>query len=86
MRRLVLDQVIQVFGSLMILTGFVSAQRGWLTPDSRPYLVLNLVGASILAVLAAHERQLGFLLLEFVWAVVAAHALWHDLRGREAPA
>jgi hypothetical protein len=29
----------------------------------------------VLAVLAAHERQFGFLLLEFCWAVVAGAAL-----------
>jgi hypothetical protein len=37
--------------------------------------VLNLIGAAILAVLAAHERQWGFLLLEASWALVAAATL-----------
>jgi hypothetical protein len=73
------DQVIQVFGSLLILAAFVAAQRGWLATDARLYLVLNFVGAAILAVLAAHERQLGFLLLEFCWALVAGYSL---LRSR----
>ncbi|HWK29297.1 MAG TPA: hypothetical protein VNS09_22225 [Solirubrobacter sp.] len=70
-----MEQAIQVLGSLLILTAFVAAQRGRLSTESRPYLVLNAVGASVLAVLAAHERQLGFLLLEFCWAVVAFHSL-----------
>jgi hypothetical protein len=70
-----MDQIVQVLGSLLILSAFVAAQRGRLSTQSRLYLTLNLVGASILAVLAAHERQLGFLLLEAVWAAVAAHAL-----------
>jgi hypothetical protein len=73
-----MDQIVQVLGSLLVLTAFVAAQRRWLSPESRPYLWLNLVGAGVLAVLAAHERQLGFLLLEFCWAVVAGVAL---LRG-----
>ena len=58
-----MDQVVQVLGSLLILAAFVAAQRGWLSTESRLYLTLNLVGASVLAVLAAHERQLGFLYL-----------------------
>ena len=73
-----MDQIVQVLGSLLVLAAFVAAQRRWLSPESRPYLWLNLVGAGVLAVLAAHERQLGFLLLEFCWAVVAGAAL---LRG-----
>jgi hypothetical protein len=70
-----MDQIVQVLGSLLILSAFVAVQRGRLSTGSRLYLTLNLVGASVLAVLAAHERQLGFLLLEAVWAAVAAHAL-----------
>jgi len=76
-----MDQVVQVLGSLLILAAFVGAQRGSLSTESRLYLTLNLVGAAVLAVLAAHERQLGFLLLEFCWAVVAAHSLVGSLRG-----
>jgi hypothetical protein len=70
-----MDQLIQVLGSLLILAAFVAAQRGRLSPDSRTYLVLNLVGSVVLAVLAAMETQLGFLLLESVWAAVSAHGL-----------
>ena len=77
-----MDQVIQVCGSLLILVAFAGAQRGTLDPTSRTYLVLNLVGSAVLAVLAFHERQWGFLLLEACWALVSAHSL---LRGPKAP-
>jgi hypothetical protein len=75
-----MDQVIQVLGSLLILGAFLAAQRGWLSTESRLYLSLNLVGAAVLAVLAAYERQLGFLLLEFCWALIAAHSLLRAAR------
>ena len=81
-----MDQIVQVLGSLFILSAFVAAQRGWLSTQSRLYLTLNLVGACVLAVLAAHERLPGFLLLEFVWALVAAHSLARSLRRERSTA
>jgi hypothetical protein len=75
-----MDQIVQVLGSLLILTAFTAAQRGWLSTASRVYLVLNLVGSSVLAVLAALSHQFGFLLLEFTWAAVTAHSLVHARR------
>jgi hypothetical protein len=68
-------QLVQVLGSLLILAAFVGAQQNRLTTQSRLYLSLNFAGATVLAVLAAHERQLGFLLLESCWALVAARSL-----------
>ncbi len=70
-----MDQIVQVLGSLLILAAFAAAQRGALSQDSRTYLVLNLAGSAVLAVLAAHERQLGFLLLEASWALVSGWSL-----------
>jgi hypothetical protein len=77
------DQVVQVVGALLILAGFAAAQFGWLDTKSRVYLVLNLVGSIILTVLAWFEEQWGFLLLEFVWAIVSALGLIQVLRGEE---
>ncbi len=76
-----MEQVVQVLGALLILAGFAAAQAGRLRVDSISYLVLNLVGSLILAVLALHERQWGFLLLEGVWAIVSAWSLVRVSRG-----
>jgi hypothetical protein len=83
---MVMDQVVQVFGSLLILVAFAAAQRGTLSTNSRSYLLLNLVGSTILTILAAHERQWGFLLLESCWAVVAGWGLLRNLRGHRLTA
>ncbi|MBS1676327.1 MAG: hypothetical protein JST08_02975 [Actinobacteria bacterium] len=78
-----MDQIVQVAGSLLILAAFGAAQRERLATDSCLYLWLNLVGGCVLATLAAHERQFGFLLLESCWAVVAAASLVRKHRGRK---
>ena len=80
-----MDQVFQVAGALLILAGFVLAQRKTLATDSVPYLVLNLAGAATLAVVAAADRDWGFLLLEGVWALVSGVALAGRVRRREMP-
>jgi hypothetical protein len=70
-----MGHVVQIGGALLVLAAFALAQARVLTPQARSYLVLNLVGASVLAVDAYVERQWGFLLLEGVWAVIAAWGL-----------
>lgn len=74
-------QVVQVIGALMILAGFAGTQVGRLRADSISYLVLNLVGSAILAALALHESQWGFLLLEGVWAAVSLWSITRVARG-----
>ena len=71
-----MDQLVQIVGALLILAAFAAVQFDRMRPDSRLYLALNLVGSAILAVLAWHESQWGFLLLEGVWAIVSAWGLY----------
>ena len=75
-------QALQLVGALLVLAGFTLAQLGRLDPQSIPYLVVNLVGSAILAVLALEDRQWGFLLLEGVWALVSLAGLVAQLRPR----
>jgi hypothetical protein len=75
------DQAIQIVGALMILAAFAAVQFERLRPESRLYLALNLVGSVILCVLAVVSAQLGFILLEGVWAIVSAWGLATATRG-----
>ena len=66
---------VQILAALFILAAFGLAQARVLSPQAQAYLVLNVVGASVLAVDAYVERQWGFLLLEGAWALIAAAGL-----------
>jgi hypothetical protein len=79
-----MDQIAQIAGAVLILVAFTAAQRGSMSPHSRVYLVLNLLGSIVLAVVAAVEFDLGFLLLEAVWALVSAWGLWQLAREPSA--
>lgn len=67
--------LIEIIGSLLILSAFAAAQTSRLSPDSLGYLTLNLVGSAVLAVIALADRSWGFLLLEGSWALISAAGL-----------
>lgn len=80
-----LEQSVQIAGSVLILSAFVATQLGRLAQDSWLYLGLNAVGSATLAVLALLGQQWGFLLLEGVWAVVSVVGLVAKLRRPAKP-
>lgn len=75
-------ETLQIVGAFGILIPFVLVQMRRLVPESLVYLLLNFVGAGLLAVAAALGRDWGFLLLEGVWAATAAWGIaTYLLRG-----
>jgi hypothetical protein len=68
-------QILGLAGALLILLPFAATQLGRLRTETWRYQLLNLVGASILTLVAAVERQYGFLLLEGVWTVMSVVGL-----------
>jgi len=78
-------QIVQIVGAILVLAAFVAAQLRLLHQESLAYLLLNAVGAAILAVLALEEQQWGFLLLEGAWTLVSLRGVvqW-ALKGRRA--
>jgi hypothetical protein len=77
-------QLVSLVGSLLILLAFSSVQLGRLEPRQLSAILLNLFGAAILTLVAIVEEQWGFLLLEGVWTLVSAYALFAFVR--ESPA
>jgi uncharacterized membrane protein YccC len=77
-----MDQAFQLLGALLILAGFVGAQTGRLRVRSLTYVLLNLAGSAILAVVAFIGADWGFFLLEGVWATVSTWGLAQLARSR----
>ena len=76
--------ILQIIGAVLVLTGFAASQLGGLGAKSIPYLALNVVGAALLAALALHDGDWGFLLLEGVWVTVSLASIGRELRVRSA--
>lgn len=74
-------QIVSVVGALAILGAYAANQFGMVELDNLPYQLANLVGSAILCVIAVVEVQVGFVLLEGVWALVSLWAVVKILRG-----
>jgi hypothetical protein len=66
---------LEIAGAVLILAGYTLGQLRVLDQHSVLYLVLNLVGSFVLAVIAWIDERWGFLLLEGVWSIVSAISL-----------
>ena len=78
-------QIIAGFGSLAVLSAYAASQVHWLRTSSLVYVLLNLAGSGVLAVVAIVERQWGFLLLEGAWALVSLWSVVRLVSRRQAP-
>ena len=76
-----MGQLLQILGAALVLAAYALAQGRLLDQRSYAYSLLNLLGSSLLAVLAAADAQWGFLLLEGVWALISFGALVTRMRG-----
>jgi hypothetical protein len=77
-----MGEAIQIAGAAAILVAYALGQFRVLDVRSYVYLLLNLVGALVLAVIAYVEGLWGFFLLEAVWSAVSAWGLATRLAGK----
>ena len=70
-----IEQIISLAAAALILLAFLGAQIGKLHDKGLPYLLLNLIGSAILAIIAARAQQLGLMVLEAAWAIITAFSL-----------
>lgn len=70
-----LRQLASFAGALMILVAYVGHQMRWMDSRTARYNWLNAVGSAILAYIAFHPIQIGFIVLESAWVLVSLYAL-----------
>ena len=69
-------QLISFAGALLILIAYVGHQLGRVNARGAAYNILNAAGSAILAWIAFHPFQVGFVVLESVWTVISVWALF----------
>ena len=63
-------------GALLILVAYVGHQLKWMDSRRANYNILNAVGSAILAYIAFHPFQIGFVVLEVTWVLISVYALF----------
>ena len=68
-------QLASFAGALLILVAYVGHQMSWIDARKAAYNILNAVGSAILAYIAFHPFQVGFVVLEVTWVLISLYAL-----------
>ncbi|MBA3915837.1 MAG: hypothetical protein H0X25_18680 [Acidobacteriales bacterium] len=69
------QQVLSFAGAMLILAAYVSHQMNWMDSRAPIYNLLNAAGSAILTYVALHPFQVGFVMMESVWAIVSLYSL-----------
>lgn len=75
-------QIASFAGALLILVAYVGHQMSWMDSRKAGYNLLNAAGSAILAYIAFHPFQVGFVVLEVTWVLISLYALARP-RGNE---
>lgn len=78
-----MSEVLQWSAAIVVLAAFALCQWGRWSARSYLYLASNVAGGAGLSAAAFLSHQWGFVLLEGVWALVAARSIVVRLSGRE---
>jgi hypothetical protein len=68
-------QFVSFAGALLILIAYAGHQLKWIDARSAGYNILNAVGSVILAYIAFHPFQIGFVVPEVAWTLISVYAL-----------
>ncbi|HQW86335.1 MAG TPA: hypothetical protein PLH93_04070 [Flavobacteriales bacterium] len=74
-----MSQLPQLIGAALLLAAYALSQTGRIKGDSPAYLLLNLLGALLLAIDAIRAVQWGFIILECAWVLFSLPGLYRLL-------
>ena len=77
-------QVVSFVAAMMILVAYVGHQTRRMDSNGVAYNVMNAVGSGVLTYVAFRPFQIGFVVLEGVWAMVSAYAVIRAIRHKNA--
>lgn len=80
----VIIQIVSIVGASIVLWAFFRQQQGRWGIHQRRYLASNFVGTVVLTVVAWHESQWGFVLVESIWAAVSLRGLIRTNNARRS--
>jgi hypothetical protein len=75
-------QFASLLGAGLILAAYAAHQAGRMGRESLLYHILNAAGGGILFAVAIDASQVGFIILEGVWAAISLGAIVRSLRRR----
>jgi hypothetical protein len=75
-------QVASFAGALVILVAYAGHQMKWMDSRKSAYNLLNAAGSAVLAYVAFHPFQIGFVVLEVTWTLISVYALFR-WRGQD---
>ena len=67
----ILRQTVSFTAAMLILAANVGHQLSWIDSRKSSYNILNVTGSAVLAHIALHPFQVGFVVLEGAWTVVS---------------
>lgn len=76
------NQVLSLAGAVIVLAAFLGSAFFKMNNQGMPYAVLNFVGTSLLALAVLNPFNLGFFLVETVWAIASLVLIIKIWRGR----
>jgi hypothetical protein len=77
-------QIASFIAAMVILVAYVGHQTRRMDANGIAYNLMNAAGSGVLTYVAFRPFQIGFVVLEAVWAIVSIYAMLRAIRQRSA--
>jgi hypothetical protein len=76
------DQILSLVGAALLLGAYALQSATSAGAHKTTYLSMNLFGSMALTVTAVVNNQIGFIILEGIWAIISAFSLFKVLKQK----